>query len=305
MNATDPEKKALYQYRISRVFRYIDQHLNENLSLVSVAEFAGYSPFHFHRIFKYITGETLNEYVTRKRIEKSAADLIHTDHSITDIGYTHGFDSNSSFSRAFKRYYGCSPGRFRKQNPHKFSPIQQLKSKNGQVYPGETQYIYTINHLKKWIQMQSKIEIKELPAMHLAYVDCIGSKNVAQAFQQLIQWAAPKGLLAEKAKLIRVFHDSFKITEEDKVRMSIGIVLNEPVADDGETGRMSINGGKFIVGRFEIGADEFEKSWTGLYVWMNENGYKKSGEDPFEIFHNNHEEHPEKKAIVDLCIPIK
>ena len=155
------------------------------------------------------------------------------------------------------------------------------------------------------IKMNAKIEIKEMPKMDLAYVTCIGSQNVANAFQKLIKWANPKGRLNEKAKMVRIFHDSFKITDADKVRMSVCVTLNEPIEIDGEIGLTTIEEGKFIVGSFEIGLNEFEKSWTGLFIWMNENGYKKSKRNPFEIYHNNYEEHPEKKAIVDFCIPIE
>ena len=67
-------------------------------------------------------------------------------------------------------------------------------------------------------------------------------------------------------------HDSFKVTEADKVRMSASVLLNQPIETEGEIGRRSVEAGKFIVGCFEIELGEFEKSWTGLFLWMNENG---------------------------------
>ena len=305
MKILDKNIQTDYKNRINRVFRYIDENLNSDLSLATVSNVAYFSPYHFHRIFKFITGETLNDYVTRKRIEKSASDLIHKNISISEIFYKYGFNDNSTFTRTFKKYYGISPKEFRKQNPNKFSKISQLESKNGQEYPDNDKYICIINNLKKWIKMNAKIEIKEMPKMDLAYVTCVGSQNVANAFQELIKWANPKGILNEKAKMIRIFHDSFKITDADKVRMSVGVTLNEPTEIDGEIGLATIKEGKCIVGSFEIGLNEFEKSWTGLFIWMNENGYKKSERNPFEIYHNNYKEHPEKKAIVDFCIPIE
>lgn len=109
----------------------------------------------------------------------------------------------------------------------------------------------------------------------------------------------------EQTKMVAIYHDSFKITEASKVRMSACIWLNEPVETEGEIGLTSIEDGKFIVGSFDIGLNEFEKSWTGLFIWMNENGYKKGEGNPFEIYHNNFNEHSQKKAIVDFCIPIE
>lgn len=66
-----------HRNRINKVFEHIDKNLDSDLSLAVVSEIACFSPFHFHRVFKTITGETLNEYVTRRRIEKAASVLIH------------------------------------------------------------------------------------------------------------------------------------------------------------------------------------------------------------------------------------
>mgnify|MGYP006210080987 CR=1 FL=1 len=109
----------------------------------------------------------------------------------------------------------------------------------------------------------------------------------------------------EKQKMVTIYHDSFIVTDANKVRMSASILLNKPAKAEAEIGLTSIEAGKFIVGGFEIGLDEFEKSWTGLYLWMNERGYKKADRNSFEIYHNNFNEHPEKKAIVYFYIPIE
>lgn len=302
----DEQIQADYKNRINRVFEFIDQNLESDLSLNKISEIAFFSPFHFHRIFKFITGETLNGYVTRKRIEKSASDLLHKNITATEIAHKYGFSDNSSYSRTFKKYFGVSPTEFKKQNPNRHSKIRQLESKNGQEYPDYEKYICIINNLKKWTEMNAKIEVKETPEMHLAGVTHIGVNGIEKAFGKLTKWAIPKGLLKNpEAKMGRVFFDSFKITAPDKVRMSIFLVTDEPVETGGEINNLTINSGKCIVGRFEITPMEFEKSWTSLFIWMNENGYKKSIENPFEIYHNDYREHPENKLIVDLYIPIE
>ncbi|UTW64096.1 AraC family transcriptional regulator [bacterium SCSIO 12741] len=293
-----------YRKRLNQVFDYMDRHLDQEMVLADVAEVAAFSPYHFHRIFKAITGETLLQYITRRRIEKSAADLIHKPWSITEIALKYGYADNAAFTRTFKKFYQISPSEFRNQNPHHFSKIRQLKSKNGQAYPDLEKYICELENLKKWITMNAKIEIKNFPERELAYVSHFGDHNVASAFQKLIAWAGQKGLMTPDAKLLTQYHDSFKVTHPDKVRLSACIVLNEPIEVEGEIGRSQLPGGKHIVGRFEIGLEQYEASWTSLFLWMNENGYEKSDQNPFEIYHNNFQEHPEKKSIVDFCIPI-
>jgi AraC family transcriptional regulator len=74
--------------------------------------------------------------------------------------------------------------------------------------------------------------------------------------------------------------------------MSGCIVLKEPVAVDGEVGLTTIPNGKFIIGRFEIEPNDFDKAWRGLFNWMNENGYQKADDNPFEIYHNDFNTHP-------------
>lgn len=153
--------------------------------------------------------------------------------------------------------------------------------------------------------MNAKIEVKTMPNMSLAYVSNIGIQNIEDAYQKLIQWAGPIGLMNEKTKMITVYHDSFKITEANKARMSACILLHKSIKTTSEIGLTTISEGKCIVGSFVIEIDKFEEAWTGLFIWMNEQGYKKANRDPFGIYHNNFNEHPEKKAIVDLCIPIE
>ncbi|WPY98347.1 AraC family transcriptional regulator [Christiangramia sp. OXR-203] len=305
MTETEEQIQADYRNRINRVFEFIDANLDADLSLKTVSEIAFFSPFHFHRIFKFVTGETLNEYVTRRKIEKSSLDLLHKKITTTELAHKFGFSDNSSFSRTFKKYFGVSPTEFKKQNPNRHSKIRQLESKNGQDYPDYEKYICIIDNLKKWIKMNANIEIKEMPKMELAYVSSIGSQNLETAYGKLMQWATPKGLMNDQTKMVTIYHDSFKVTQADKVRMSACILLDKPTETKGEIGTTSIESGKCIVGKFKIGLNEFEKSWTGLFLWMNENGYTKTDREPFEIYHNNFNDHPERKAIVDFCIPIE
>jgi AraC family transcriptional regulator len=294
-----------YKKRLDRVFTFIDDHLDCQLSLKKVAQHAYFSPFHFHRIFKLATGETLNQYINRRRIEKAAADLLHKEPTVSEIAHKYGFSDVSSFSKSFKKYFGESPMAFIRENPHRHSKIRQVKSKIGQEYPDLEKYICVIDELNTWIQMNAHIEVKEVSAIDLAYISVVGPQNVPLAYAKLLQWAAPLGLMNDQTKMVTVYHDSFKITEADKVRMSASMMLDRAVDVEGEIGLKSIEPGRCIVARFEIGRDEFEKSWTGLFLWMNENGYKNAEKDPFEVYHNNINEHPEKKATVDFCIPIE
>ncbi len=299
--------KEDYIKRINNIFIFIDENLDQELNLETTANIGFYSPFHLHRIFKAITNETINEYITRKRIEKTASILLHKrEITISELSLQYGFNSNSSFTRTFKKFYGINPTEFRKTKQNKFSKIGKVDSKNGEEVGILEEYICNINNHKNWIKMKAKIEIKEMPKLDLAFITQIGHNGMEHTYDKLIKWAIPKGLLEnENLKVVTIYHDSFKITEPEKVRMSACISLNEKVEVSGEIGLTTIEKGKFIVGHFEIGINDFEKSWSSLFIWMNENGYKKADRNPYEIYYNNFNEHPEKISIVDFCIPIE
>jgi AraC family transcriptional regulator len=300
------EAQITYISSVNKALQFIDKNLDTNLSLETISKVACFSPFHFHRIFKAITNETLNAYISRKRIEKVASVLTHKPEvSIAELSLLFGFNSNSSLTRAFKKYYRISPSEFRKQKNSRFSKISKIESKNGQAQVVFEEYICGINHLKNWIEMNAKIEIKEMANLELAYVTSIGEQGIATAYDTLVKWATPLGLLQNPdTKMVTIYHDSFKTTAPQKVRLSACITLPEPMKVSGNIGRTSIEKGKFIVGSFVIGLIEFEKSWNSLFVWMAENGYKKADRDPFELYHNDYRVHPEKKCIVDYFIPI-
>lgn len=153
--------------------------------------------------------------------------------------------------------------------------------------------------------MNAKIEIKKFQTMHLAYLAVIGSDKLPDAFHRLTRWAESEDCMTADTRFITVYHDSLKITDEHKARMSAGITLSRPIAANGEIAQTTIEAGDFLVGSYEIVLTEFEQAWTGLFIWMNDHGYKKRDANPFEVYHNNFNDHPEKKSIVDLCIPIR
>ncbi|WP_299223869.1 AraC family transcriptional regulator [uncultured Aquimarina sp.] len=306
MIATEQELNREYTHRINLALRYIDDHLDGDLSLDAVSDIGMYSPYHFHRIFKTVIGESLNVYVNRRRIEKMASVLMHKKEvNITELSLQYGFNSNSSFTRAFKKFYGVNPTEFRKQLPSKFSKIGKAESKIGQENSIFEKYICNSYDHINWIKMNAKIEVKETPELHFASITHIGMSGIENAFEKLIQWVRSKGVMENpETKMGRVFHDSFKITSPDKVRMSICMLMEKPVTAEGEIIPVTIKNGRSIVGRFEITPNDFEKAWSSLFVWMNEQGYLKAEEKPFEIYHNDFREHPENKFLVDFYIPI-
>ena len=292
--------------RLNTAITFIEANLSEKLSLEIISEKAYFSPFHFHRLFKIIVGETVHNFINRKRIEKAASYLLHQkEKNITLVAEKVGFSNLSSFSKSFKKFYGISPNKFKKESPEKYSKIYKTDSKNGKVTITFEQYICNINNALEWLKMNAKTEIKKVARLDLATISHKGKMEaIGSVYNKLVKWATPKGLINEQTRMVTIYHDSPKITDPNNLRMSACIVLNDPIELDGEITLKILSPTKCIVSRLEITPFEFQKAWESSFAFMIENGYKKSEVDPFEIYYNNAAEHPENKFIVDLCIPI-
>jgi AraC family transcriptional regulator len=103
-----------------------------------------------------------------------------------------------------------------------------------------------------------------------------------------------------------VYHDNPEITEEVRLRTSACISIPKDTPVEGEIGKMTIAGGRYAIARFEITSDQFQDAWdTVCGGWLPDSGYQPEDGPCFEIYHNNHQEHPERKHIVDICVPVK
>ena len=108
--------KCQYVSRIHKVQDYIEHNYWRNMSTKELSDVAGFSKYHFNRIFKSVLQESLSHYVNRIRMEYALFMLAHReDRNITDIAYDLGFTDSSIFSRAFKNHYGISPFEYRKK----------------------------------------------------------------------------------------------------------------------------------------------------------------------------------------------
>src|SRR3984957_9899940 len=122
-----------YTQRINRVIDHLRANLDRQVKLEELAKVACFSEFHFHRIFGAVSGETLNNFTNRLRLEKAARLLRFSDQNLTDIALDCGFSSSATFSRAFRMGYETSPSQFRKTGEIKKSKICKELS-TGQEY---------------------------------------------------------------------------------------------------------------------------------------------------------------------------
>jgi len=165
---------------LNHVLDYIEEHLTEDLPLEAISEYAGVSDYHFRKIFFYITGMTLSEYIKNRRLSEANKDLLNGDR-VTDVALKYGYQSMDGFTRAFKSWSG-------------FLPSEAIKKGIRKTFP-KLSFIITV---KGGVSMEYRIV--EMPAFNLVGV----SKRVPMQFE---------GVNNEIVKL------AMSITEEQREEM--------------------------------------------------------------------------------------
>lgn len=102
------------KFTVRQSLNYIDEHLDENISLEKLAEQARLSKYHFHRLFRQTVGEPVSQYIRKRRMAGAAKDLAETDRPIMEIALNCQYASQEAFSRAFQRIYALTPGKYRR-----------------------------------------------------------------------------------------------------------------------------------------------------------------------------------------------
>jgi len=293
--------------RINGVIDHIEKHISEELSLEKLARLANMSKFHFHRTFKMITQEAPNEYISRKRIEKIASLLtINTNESISSLSTKYGFENLSSFSRAFKKYYGMSATKFRSEAKTYSVITSSEKSKIGKKTILSKAYIYESEKLKEWMSNKASINVQFLPVTMLAYVRHWGSPyTINVAFDKLLGWCKTKdnGLISDSFYIL--FHDNPSLTEEYKIQQSAGVLIKNTKVSLSDISTIELPSQKYIIGQFDITESEFEKAWDSMIFWINEHNLKPKEDLRFEKFSDRSlfDQTPHYK--VEIGIPIK
>jgi AraC family transcriptional regulator len=318
MKLNDDESIKVYISRINRVIDHIKNNLDGDLSLEPLSNVANFSKFYFHRIFKTVTGENLNSYVRRLRVEKSAFMLLHNrSHSITSIAYDTGFSSPSVYSREFKSRYNTSPSNWRKVGNSNICKVKSNSCKD----VGEVEFYIDFSKSKPvWRNKMSEdlslsIEIREMPMIRIAYLrhhgiyDPLDKELFKSLFNKLMSWAIPLNLFnPPNTKAMTIFSGGHPdTTEPSNLSVDVAISVGEAVNGGGEIGVRSIPAGQYaIVSLVDATMDECSKAWNTLFNdWLPRSGYQP-GDGAYYINHKNDpEQHPLKLYILEMYLPVK
>jgi AraC family transcriptional regulator len=317
--------RAEYLARIHRAQDYIERNLSAPLSLEDVSAAARFSPFHFHRVFSAVTGETLYQFISRLRLEKAACKLCQNpEQSITEIALDSGFSSSATFARAFRAHYGRSASDFRTTGVMLGPGMTPQDSKNCKPLskPGkagdegfeDTPDVPITGPLPRSIIMPvaaKSVVVEVTDCITVAYVRHVGpyagdDALFGRLFGQLMTWAGPRGLLGPNVKSLTIYHDNPDITEATKLRISCCVSVPPGTKAEGEVGVLELPKDKYAKAVFEISPEEYGGAWQWFMAeWMPGSGYQPSDGACYELYLNDPKSHPEGKHVVQLTMPVK
>lgn len=281
-----------YRQRLLVVLVHIGEHLEDDLSLEELSGISHFSPFHFHRIFRAMVGESVSHYVRRLRLESAAVRLTQTKKPILELAMASGYSSHESFTRAFKDAFGISPSEFRKnERPPAPGPSLRLGAETGAAEEG----------------LDMRVQIVSLPPQKIAFIRHTGPYDqVGPAFDKLMMWAGPHGLIVPGLKVLGVCYDDPNITAAEKIRYDAAITVDDDVDAEGEVGVRELAGGPYAVVCHQGPYNELGTTYDFMYGrWLSSMGYEPADAPPFEHYLNGPESTEPEELLTDVHVPLR
>lgn len=276
-----------YVKRILKVLIYIEDHIEEEISIKELAKVSCHSSFHFHRIFHMVVGETVYKYVRRLRLEKAASKLRYTEHPITDIAMDTQYDTPSAFTRAFKQSIGHSPRNYRTL----FKEVNAMNRK--------------ISELPKILP--DKIE--KTPDLDLLFIRKKGeySDSGYQAWESMYAFIDENHLDRTTLRYFGITHDDPHVTTEDKLRYDACILAPKSIQSKGSVGKQTLKGGKYAIFTHNGSYDKIDETFDRIFSkWLPDSKENVDETRPSfgEYFNMEFVKIDQSKLVTKIYIPL-
>lgn len=275
--------KDEYFQAVYKVIDYIEKNYADELTVESLSEVAGFSKYHFHRVFDNITGINLGKYIRIVRLQQSTTKL-RTKITVTQVAMQSGYETHASFAKAFKKRFGVSPKNF----SHKT-------------------YIEGAKMIQPKIVNFERIEV--------LYVRKLGDYNIvsAQAFEVLMGFAYghkiknKKNLMGQDAMIFGIGHDDPNTTPLDELRYDACISYDDKsVKPKGEVGVKFIEGGKHLYCLHKGDYRGLKDVYAMMINYIIDNELTMADEPPFEKYLNRDPRRTKVENLkTEIYIPIK
>jgi AraC family transcriptional regulator len=291
-----------------RVLEHIDRELDQPLDLERLAAVANFSSFHFHRLFTAWMGETLGDYVRRRRLELAALRLVaQPDLPIVQVALSVGFGSPEAFARAFKARFGQTPTEWRAN-----TRAERANSNPGQANgnPGQADGVgerndgLTRDQAQEVIMDVKLIDRRPTFTAYLRHVGPYGPDISAFWQEKVYPWMKANDLLGRPR--VGISHDDPAITAPEQCRYDAGIEVPEGFVGSGNYLTTMLPGGKYAVTRFRGREDEIGAAWASLLRdWLPQSGLQLDARPFFEYYPTDAACDPGTGIFeCDICVPV-
>lgn len=272
--------------RVNEVLFSIHGDIAKNFSVEALASLVAMSPFHFNRIFKEITQESLHAYIKRVKLEHAANLLLfNPDATITSIMHDVGFSSNASFSQAFKENFGVTPTKWREVD------------------------IANENRDFSFAHKSLHVKICSMPAFEVAYVRHKGyDRSIKTAWLKLQAWALSVGIDFSHQHMIGLHHSNPRFVESSLCHYVACIELpcDKKFYRSGEIGVMKIPQTFCAVFSLQGIYGDLRKYMDVIYHdWLPKSDYEKASLPSFALYRENHFMNADETFDLDFCIPVR
>ena len=297
------EVRVDYVQCVNRAIDHVVRNLDGSLHLDEIARAAGFSPFHFHRVFKSLVGETLAQFVKRQRLERAVYLMSHAPgRSLTDVALECGFSSSSDFSRSFKQRFGAPPSAFdlatfrdsRREQLDNLLSGEDGTLRYERLPPGENPDGF-------------EVELRDLPPRTVAYIRVLDPYSsmtaVIAAYERLMAWASARGL-SDRQWLGYQWEDPEIVALKD-CRYDVAVEVDD-VRPEGEIGRFQFPAMRVAEVRIkgDVALELRALDWM-FGTWLPRSGYVPDDQPAFEAWIGRPFAHGFEQFEIACQLPVK
>jgi AraC family transcriptional regulator len=282
---TKPETRIDYGRRIARVADYIAENLDAGLDVERLAAVAYFSPWHFHRIYRETTGETVADTVRRLRLHRAAVELTRDDTPLGQVAKRAGYGTLAAFSRAFSADYGVPPGAYRLR---------------GQLVPPAP-------HRHREPVDPYEVAIAPFPAVRLGAIPHRGDyQEIGHAFERVFAWAGARNLIGPATRLIGIYYDDPESVREQELRSEAGVTIDTGITTDGDVHTLDVPPLVCASVLHKGPYAELERPYRYLFrEWLPQSGHEPADHPCMEEYLNNPRELPASEWLTRIYLPVK
>lgn len=298
---------------ILQLLQQLRERLDGDVSLDALATRAGWSPFHFHRAFRRVVGETPKQYTQRLRLDRAAARLATSDDPVLSVASGAGFASHEVFTRAFRRQFGCAPTTFRANALKGAAPAAKVRHvaltnaagpcvglyhmagpKGPALHTspkGPALHSTTEPASRRLTMPMLSIERRELAPAHvlIARARCARheiSKAIGECLGKTFPYAMRVGATLAGRPFTR-----YTSVGPGLFTLEAGCVVGSPTPGEGDVEATTLPGGPTAVAMHAGSYDTLGETYAEMERWMEKNGLAPGGA-PWESYITDPADHP-------------